>query len=234
MPIQTLRESALRLCVANANSYTSMGDLAYSLVKPILQVCSATQLAALEDGSPHLREDTDELWQRHVAEKFRLSGCAKEEGETWRDVYDRLKEEHSKRLEKASQRLRDKNGKLKEEKMAKRIIVLNPKSTPVDRGAKRKGVFGGTRMRLERNNRVEKTSPKKNSLFEKAKRRTSITLSNYANAPKFNATPPLRKAGTQTSNVRGGPQKPRREPVPPNENTVFGRMNLRNPERNDI
>lgn len=134
--IPTLRALALRLCVMNANNFVSLGDLPCLLVKPILQACSATNLAHLEDQSPHLREDTEDLWQRHVAERFKQV-YQKHEDEDWRGLYDRLKFQQSERLREATARLRAKNGKLKEEKLAKQIIVIDPKKTPVKGERKR-------------------------------------------------------------------------------------------------
>ena len=138
--LPTLRTLALRICTINANNFVSLGDLPFVLVEPILQACSATQLAVLEDQSPHLRQDTQEIWHRLVSERFRRQ-FDKEEGEDWRDVYERLKLEERERLESATARLRAKNGKLKEEKMAKQIVVIDPKRVPVSGGRKRPHPF---------------------------------------------------------------------------------------------
>jgi hypothetical protein len=137
--IPTLRTLALRLCILNANNFISLGDLPFLLVQPILQACSAAQLALLENQSPHLREDTQEFWARHVAERFKRSD-ERHDGEDWRDVYERLKIDEEERLESATARLRAKNGKIKEEKLAKRIVVIDPRKTPVS-GIKRTHPF---------------------------------------------------------------------------------------------
>jgi elongin-A len=141
--LPTLRELALRICVINANNFASLGDLPYVLVKPILQACSATQLAVLEDQSHHFRDDTQDIWQRHVSERFRYQ-FEKGDDEEWRAVYERLKLDENQRLENASARLRAKNGKIKEEKLARQIVVIDPKVTPVSGDRKRKGFFTGT------------------------------------------------------------------------------------------
>jgi elongin-A len=128
--IPSLRSLALRLCVLNANNFVSLGDLPFILVEPILQACSATQLARLEDQSPQLRSETEDLWCRHVNERFRVF-FEKKPGEGWRDVYERLKEEEGERLRKATARLDAKNGRIEKEKLARQIVVIDPTKTPV-------------------------------------------------------------------------------------------------------
>ena len=140
--IPPLRKLALKICVINANNFISLGDLPYAVVKPILQACSASQLAHLEDQSTHLKNDTAELWQRLVTERFHPL-FEKEKNESWREFYERLKLEEMHRLEDATARLRAKIGKIEKEKMAKRIIVIDPKKTPVSGGTKRNNPFGG-------------------------------------------------------------------------------------------
>jgi hypothetical protein len=223
--IPTLRASALRLCIINANNFVSLGDLPFILVKPILQACSATQLVLLEDQSPHLREDTQEIWYRHTTERFR-SQFDKQENEDWRDVYERLKFDESERLKNATARLRAKNGKLKEEKLAKQIVVIDPKKTPVKGDRKRPHPFR-SKSRMSSSLKVVHGSPpqKRNSLIEKARRDTSITKMNYASAPKFSMTRPTgltRPGGLRVT--QNAQTKLRREPAPANDNNIFGRQ----------
>lgn len=228
--IPTLRTLALRRCVLNANNFVSLGDLPYILVQPILQACSATHLAQLEDASPDLREDTQDLWEKHVSEKFRAS-YTKRDDEDWRGLYERLKFEQSERLREATARLRAKNGKLKEEKLAKQIVVIDPKKVPVKGERKRQNPFGG--MRSTKRNITHATghgSPtkKKNSIFEKARRDTSLSKLNYATAPKFSATKP----GINSIKARlslTNPVPKRREPAPPNDKNIFGHKPIKAP-----
>jgi hypothetical protein len=222
--IPTLRTLSLRLCVNYANNFISLGDLPFVLVQPILQRCSATQLAALEDHSPHLREDTQEIWARHVTERFKL-GVVQRNGEDWRDLYERCILEEGERLKCATARLRQKNGMIEEAKLRKRIVVIDPKKTVVV-GVKRG--FGG----IARGGRVNLVSPsrKKNSLIEKARRDTSIAKMNYSSAPRFlmgKASAVSRSALRKPDGgkIRQGnvDDKVRREPAPANDRNVFGR-----------
>ena len=141
--LPTLRTLALRLCIVNANNFESFGDLPFILVQPILEACTATRLAYLEDQSPHLRPDTQEIWRRLVSERFKTQ-FERRDGEDWRDVYQRLKLDESERLENAAARLRAKSGKLQEEKMAKQIVVIDPKKMHVSGDhRKRSNPFAG-------------------------------------------------------------------------------------------
>ena len=223
--IPTLRALALRLCVINSNNFVSLGDLPCVLVKPILQACSATHLAQLENESPHLREDTQDLWQRHVAEKFRIS-YSKRDDEDWRGLYERLKFEESERLREATARLRAKNGKLKEEKMAKQIVVIDPKKTVVRGDRKRVNPFASTSVKI-RTKSLGHIPPqrKKNSIIEKARRDTSLSKLNYATAPKLTTPPRTPALGIKRKAILPSPRNSamkRREPAPPNDLNVFG------------
>jgi hypothetical protein len=68
-------------------------------------------------------------------------GVEKRDGEDWRDVYDRSKREESERLKNATARLREKNGKIKEAKLARQIVVIDPTKTPVLGNRKRSHPF---------------------------------------------------------------------------------------------
>jgi RNA polymerase II transcription factor SIII (Elongin) subunit A len=222
--LPSLRTLALRLCVTNANSILSLGDLPFILVHPILQACSATQLALLEDQSPLLRQDTQEIWHRLVSERFRLD-FDKREDEDWRDAYERLKLDEIERLKSATARLRAKNGKIKQEKMAKQIVVIDPKRMPVLVDRKRTNPFGSTFLHNWPLMVVHCSPPKKrNLLMEKARRDTSLTKMNYAGAPRFKMTQPteLTRIG-EPKVAQSGVAKLRREPVPANDNNIFGK-----------
>ena len=222
--IPKLRTLALRTCIMHANNYVSLGDLPYVLVKPILQACTPTRLALLEDESPHLRPDTQDLWQHHVSQKFHFQ-VEKREDEDWRDVYERLKSDEQARLEKATARLRAQNGKIRDEKMAKRIVVIDPRKTAVIGGKRSSHPFASIFPHAIQRLNVAHPSPikKGNSLIEKARRSTSLTKLNYTGAPRFTTPSPSRSNGIASPRPGpGGSSKIRREPAPANDNTVFG------------
>lgn len=220
--IPSLRTLALQLCVLNANNFVSMGDLPLVLIEPILQACSAAQLARLEDESPHLRAETDTMWARHVRERFRVA-FEKKQGEGWRDVYERLKLEEGERLKMATARLAAKNGRIEKEKLAKQIVVIEP---PLGPRKKRSNPFGG-KFSLSWIEYLTKLGhgagpQKRNPIMEKAKRQTSTTKSNYASAPRFGLTTTVSSSPQSKQGISRAPAQ-KRPPAPPNDNNIFGK-----------
>ena len=222
--MKSLRELALTRCARNANSFESLGDLPFLLIEPILARASASQLAHLEDQSPHLRDDTSALWHRHVVEKFKSDTLSRVEDESWREVYFRLKREGEEKLESAGARLREKKARLDAEKYAKRIVQIDPDKTPVVGLRKRTGAWGSSTPAKKRKLTAVNGSPpkKRNSIMEKARRDTSMSTLNYATAPPVSARRPLSKF-SGLAKAMPTTTKVRREPAPPNDNNIFGR-----------
>jgi len=132
--------------------------------------------------------------------------------------------DESERLKMATARLRAKNGRIKEEKLAKQIVVIDPKKVPVTNRLKRANPFGSNIRNGMRLMVVNGVSPKKkNTLMQKAKRDTSIAKLNYAAAPRFSMSRPTGQ--TRPGGSKSAPSAPevRREPVPANDNNVFGK-----------
>ncbi|KAK6348602.1 hypothetical protein TWF718_006390 [Orbilia javanica] len=62
--IPSLFDLAKRVCIRNVNHIDDIGDLPYSVVKPILErVVSPRQLKTIEKNCPQLVPETNELWQ---------------------------------------------------------------------------------------------------------------------------------------------------------------------------
>lgn len=68
MPAPPLFDIAMRQCIRGAKNIEDVGDLPYSIVKPILSnIKNAAQLHVLEENSPHLVGETADLWREFVA-----------------------------------------------------------------------------------------------------------------------------------------------------------------------
>ncbi|KAF8637363.1 hypothetical protein AX17_002862 [Amanita inopinata Kibby_2008] len=121
-----------RVAGAHVDSITSLGtQLPFILVKPILERCSAEQLLQLEETSPHLQDDTHEIWMDlcirkypTVVERYLLG---QEDGQdTWKQRYFNIQEAEAKRLEELGSRLRSQRQEADERKREREVKLINP------------------------------------------------------------------------------------------------------------
>ncbi|KAK7467349.1 hypothetical protein VKT23_004406 [Stygiomarasmius scandens] len=121
--ILSLLQYCQRVASNHIDSISSLGELSYPLVKPILERCTAEQLLRLEYNSPHLYRDTEEIWRDLC---FRLYPTSVEryqddEPESWRKQYTVLQEEEAQRLEAAANRLRTQRLQAEERKKEREV-----------------------------------------------------------------------------------------------------------------
>ncbi|THU82896.1 hypothetical protein K435DRAFT_439714 [Dendrothele bispora CBS 962.96] len=121
--ISSLVQYCQRVASNHIDSISSLGELPYSLVKPILERCTAEQLLRLEYNTPHLARDTEEIWR---ALCFRLYPTSVERyqddvPESWRTEYTVLEEEEAQRLEAAANRLRTQRLQAEERKKEREV-----------------------------------------------------------------------------------------------------------------
>ncbi|EGG12725.1 uncharacterized protein MELLADRAFT_70462 [Melampsora larici-populina 98AG31] len=65
-----LKESCLRLLTAHSSGLKDVGNCVYELIRPVLFACPPDQLAEIEDLSPHLMLESDEIWLLHLRRDF--------------------------------------------------------------------------------------------------------------------------------------------------------------------
>ncbi|KAI8451847.1 RNA polymerase II transcription factor SIII subunit A-domain-containing protein [Phakopsora pachyrhizi] len=68
--IGSLKESCLRILTAHSGSLLDVGNCPYKLIRPVLFACTPDQLAFIEDQSPHLMLDSDEIWALHLSRDY--------------------------------------------------------------------------------------------------------------------------------------------------------------------
>ncbi|OVF08067.1 hypothetical protein A9F13_10g02233 [Clavispora lusitaniae] len=68
--VRSLFDTALAACVQNASLIDNVGTTPYHLVRPILKRLSAKQLAQLEENSPSVTPESDELWRVLIEKDF--------------------------------------------------------------------------------------------------------------------------------------------------------------------
>lgn len=102
-----------QVATTHVDSITNLGDdLTYDLVKPVLERCCAEQLLRLEHASPHLQNDTPDIWRDLCHSKYplaveRYSKLYLDEPTSWKDHFFFLQEAEAKRLEEAAAKLRN-------------------------------------------------------------------------------------------------------------------------------
>ncbi|KIJ35758.1 hypothetical protein M422DRAFT_34549 [Sphaerobolus stellatus SS14] len=115
---------------SHLDSIQGLGDVPYSLCEPILQQCSAEQLLAFERSSPHLKEESQSVWQSLCFRDFRRWEARYQTGEIaepkcWRKQYFTCREDEEKRLEEVSMRIRNRREEVDQEKKERQVIVTD-------------------------------------------------------------------------------------------------------------
>ncbi|KZT09724.1 uncharacterized protein LAESUDRAFT_646941 [Laetiporus sulphureus 93-53] len=110
--LPSLVQHCQRVAATYVDSICSFdGSIRYGLIKPILESCSPETLLRLEDESPHLREDTEEIWKQLCHRSYPVAAeqyqsDPSEEPQSWRHVYFALRGMETKRFEELGTRLR--------------------------------------------------------------------------------------------------------------------------------
>ncbi|WAQ86948.1 hypothetical protein PtA15_7A677 [Puccinia triticina] len=68
--VLSLKESCLRILTAHSGSLLEVGHCPYRLIRPVLIACHPDQLAHIEDSSPHLMLESDEIWHHLLSKDF--------------------------------------------------------------------------------------------------------------------------------------------------------------------
>uniref|UniRef100_S4RJB0 Elongin-A n=1 Tax=Petromyzon marinus TaxID=7757 RepID=S4RJB0_PETMA len=99
--MMSLYEQCLRVLQNNIDSIHEVGGVPYDILVPVLLRCTPEQLYRIEDCNPSFVEETTELWAGHCARDFRNE--ARQEYESWRELYLRKYEEREARLKRLTQ-----------------------------------------------------------------------------------------------------------------------------------
>ncbi|TNY19920.1 hypothetical protein DMC30DRAFT_339544, partial [Rhodotorula diobovata] len=122
-----LKSMCLQLLRHAWPAVADVGDAPYELLKHLLPLSTAPQLAQLEDASPQIAPYTNHIWRalainefievRKVIEDGQLS--PEDEPESWRDQYEREEARREAKMEGLLSRMR---GQLKEYKEGRKTI----------------------------------------------------------------------------------------------------------------
>ncbi|KAF9014051.1 RNA polymerase II transcription factor SIII subunit A-domain-containing protein [Cyathus striatus] len=130
--IPSLVQLCQRAAASNVDSISTLGDdLAYNLVKPILERCNAEQLLRLEHTSSYLERDTSEIWKNLCYRKYPtvieryLFDDSGEEPTSWKERYFLLEVAEAKRLEEAASKLRSQRLEAEERKKEREVKLTD-------------------------------------------------------------------------------------------------------------
>lgn len=148
MSAKSLVTLAQREAIKNISQIDNLGYAPYSLVRPILfKVSRAEQLLRIEENSPHLAEDTSEVWKymikRDFARASEKKGYVPKNPLSWGKVYLKYQRERDEENAAAEALLRNEMNALRQERASKETRVLRPGEVPYEfRKATAVGAFG--------------------------------------------------------------------------------------------
>lgn len=130
--VQSLYDIALIKCIQLSARITDVGDIPYQLVKPVLKRFNAKQLGIVEENSPSLTPESDELWAALIERDFpdrpaQLKRGLENENEAEmpnKALYLRYCDERESLRASSAQRLRKMTQKLQKEKSKNSIVPL--------------------------------------------------------------------------------------------------------------
>lgn len=131
--VQSLSLIALAACFQQASSITDVGATPYHLILPVLRRLNAKQLSLLEENSPDLTPDSDDLWALLIEKDFpdrpqstrRNLLQAKPMRMPNKELYMQYSKDRENFLEGSAQRLRRITQKLQREKSKNSIVPIN-------------------------------------------------------------------------------------------------------------
>lgn len=130
--VQSLFLIALASCYQQAGAITDVGSTPYHLIQPVLKRLNAKQLALLEENSPSLTPESDELWailtekdfaDRPLGGRLKILGQGNSEMPN-KDLYMQYAQDRERFLESSAHRLRRITEKLQREKSKNSIVPI--------------------------------------------------------------------------------------------------------------
>ncbi|KAK9234594.1 RNA polymerase II transcription factor SIII subunit A-domain-containing protein [Lipomyces kononenkoae] len=137
----SLFQICLQTCMRHTNRIVDVGDIPYDIIKPVLSGMAPSQLIAIEEKSPHIKPETDELWEGFIRHTFREQEIQQSKVRKIGDVrkqYYMLLEARRLRLKKTSERVKAQYDALEREKAQKRIVTLDVFEDPMEAQRRKK------------------------------------------------------------------------------------------------
>ncbi|WFD05909.1 hypothetical protein MVES1_001243 [Malassezia vespertilionis] len=118
-----------RMIARNLVSVQDIGDMPYRLARPFLQLCRPEQLRMLEQRSPHMLHETEELWRHACLRDFSELRKLEEAHDatlappSWRALYEQKEVETRSAREAAKARIKGRYAEHTAQKDAKKLVA---------------------------------------------------------------------------------------------------------------
>ncbi|KAI8926842.1 RNA polymerase II transcription factor SIII subunit A-domain-containing protein [Entophlyctis helioformis] len=150
--VPTLVELSLRTLEKNVASLTSLGQVPYTLIRRVLQLCTSAQLNLIESHNLQILDESDELWKHHCLSEYADIRRANEEHplspESWRELYESKMREVGDREARLSARLRALKREDAGMKDARRVRVIENVGYRAAVGGSRGGGWGAPKKKV--------------------------------------------------------------------------------------
>ncbi|KAK9367837.1 RNA polymerase II transcription factor SIII subunit A-domain-containing protein [Lipomyces kononenkoae] len=137
----SLFQICLQTCMLHGNRIVDVGDIPYDIIKPVLSRMTPSQLIAIEQKSPHIIPESNELWEGFLRRSFSEEEIKDVTARKVRDVrkqYFMLLEARRLRLKKTSEKVKAQYEALEREKAQKRIVTLDIFEDPMEAQRRKK------------------------------------------------------------------------------------------------
>ncbi|KAK8861664.1 hypothetical protein IAR55_002487 [Kwoniella newhampshirensis] len=200
--VRSLKSICMTVIKANSARIWDTGDLEYSLIKPFIDDLPMEQLVEIEANSPHIKKETDWLFEAYLLQDHPLfhERCRERQGEPrttgWRRMYRKAKEDAVERQLHAADRVAARYKQLEEEKAAKRIVYMD-KIMPDKKPAKGGSGWGRSRSGAGSSSASSASGPKPASAIAKARveaQRARVALT-HASGRYIPPPPPTKRPG---------------------------------------
>ncbi|WWC60410.1 uncharacterized protein I303_102982 [Kwoniella dejecticola CBS 10117] len=172
--VRSLRTLCIGVVKTNSARIWDIGDLEYPLIKPLLDDMPIEQLQEVETNSPHIKKDTDWLYEIFMLQDYPLfhERCQDRHGvprtSGWRRMYKKAKEDFAVRQTQAADRVAARYKQLEEEKASKRIVVMD-KIMPDKKSPARGSGWGRNRLGGSGTGGLSSSVPKPQNAIAKAR-----------------------------------------------------------------
>ncbi|KAL1310921.1 hypothetical protein AAFC00_001146 [Neodothiora populina] len=142
--VPSLIEMCQRAAIRDAIDIRDVGELPYRLVRPMLRkITNPGQLAEIEEASPHIAEDSGEIWRTFIKRDIpdgdrKMQANAPANPADWGKVYRKLKRADQRQQDAAEEQLKAALSGKKSEKAKNAVNIIH---SVIPQG--KKNVWGG-------------------------------------------------------------------------------------------